>query len=335
MIGLSIAITFSTILTAGCGQIAEESQLEAIRNSSNQIISTACNNFDYSNYDLDYNQSLMLTKLKMYDFACRHSLFSDKEINSLYELLGNDDEFYNIDTYNDIYLSDDTTQEQTNDIIDENFNVILDNLTPVSSEIVTEIDNCIIDNEFVDLFISDDEDEEQSNDNDKDLTLPILSYDRNNMMFSMHGKYDNCNFFGIYCSKDACINLYNAFANFANNMVMYSASGSGSPLKLIVQTIKTITAYTLTGATLAAALSGKIATITGALTKLWATFLAGFTSKDVVSIIISFVIFLIDVGCISIIVTMIIYGYLKKGFALGWKIHSWLNWEWIQGDLDE
>ena len=37
--------------------------------------------------------------------------------------------------------------------------------------------------------------------------------------------------------------------------------------------------------------------------------------------------------CISILVTMFIMGYQKKGFAIGWKVHHIFNREWYFGEV--
>lgn len=42
----------------------------------------------------------------------------------------------------------------------------------------------------------------------------------------------------------------------------------------------------------------------------------------------------IDASCIGTIVAMIVYGFLGKGFAIGWKIHNIFWWEWFCGDLN-
>lgn len=39
-------------------------------------------------------------------------------------------------------------------------------------------------------------------------------------------------------------------------------------------------------------------------------------------------------ACIGTVVSMIVYGNLGKGFAVGWKIHNIFWWKWFCGDLN-
>lgn len=48
--------------------------------------------------------------------------------------------------------------------------------------------------------------------------------------------------------------------------------------------------------------------------------------------IVGWIIALIGGACISILVTMFIMGYQKKGFTIGWKVHHIFNWEWYCGE---
>ena len=72
--------------------------------------------------------------------------------------------------------------------------------------------------------------------------------------------------------------------------------------------------------------AGAIGIITCALSSLWASFCALFSSGGPIG--------LIGAACIGTIVAMIVYGFLGKGFAIGWKIHNIFWWEWFCGDLN-
>lgn len=79
-----------------------------------------------------------------------------------------------------------------------------------------------------------------------------------------------------------------------------------------------------------------IATITGAASSIWVNFCSLFTAGGPVGIIIGLVIGLLGAAFIGTLIAMIVYGYLSKGFAIGWKMHSirvW-NWEWFCGNLN-
>ncbi len=46
------------------------------------------------------------------------------------------------------------------------------------------------------------------------------------------------------------------------------------------------------------------------------------------------IISLVGAACIGTLVAMIVFGFLGKGFAVGWKIHADFSWEWFCGSLD-
>jgi hypothetical protein len=52
--------------------------------------------------------------------------------------------------------------------------------------------------------------------------------------------------------------------------------------------------------------------------------------RDIVEMIIG----LVGAACIGTLVAMIVFGFLGKGFAVGWKIHADFSWEWFCGSLD-
>lgn len=42
----------------------------------------------------------------------------------------------------------------------------------------------------------------------------------------------------------------------------------------------------------------------------------------------------LDSACIVTLVAMFVFEYLKKGFAIGWKVHNIFNWEWYCGEFE-
>ncbi len=89
------------------------------------------------------------------------------------------------------------------------------------------------------------------------------------------------------------------------------------------------------GAIAVTQINALIGTITAAVSKIWFSFTALFTAGGPVGVICAATIALLGVACISTIVAMIVYGYLGKGFAIGWKtptIFPW-TWEWYCGEV--
>lgn len=168
-------------------------------------------------------------------------------------------------------------------------------------------------------------------------TLPIKSYDESNVTATTYHTFGDCAFLGIYASKDACINVYNIFAGWANDQLTYTASGSGSPLNSVVEALKVAAAASATtalGITATAAIASAISAVTGYLGSIWAGYIAMFTSAGAVGIIIGLIVTLLGLACIAVIASMIVFGYLGKGYAVGWKIYNLFHWEWYNGIID-
>lgn len=58
----SLALTISTCLSGGCGQVAAVNRIKAIKQNANETIMRATIDFDYSNYDLTYDEQQSFTK---------------------------------------------------------------------------------------------------------------------------------------------------------------------------------------------------------------------------------------------------------------------------------
>lgn len=89
----SLALTISTCLSGGCGQVATVNRIKAIKQNANEIIMRATIDFDYSNYDLTYDEQQSFTKQKLYDYAEENELFTIEELKQLKETIINEDEF--------------------------------------------------------------------------------------------------------------------------------------------------------------------------------------------------------------------------------------------------
>lgn len=349
----SLALTISACLSGGYGQFATANRIAAIKQHANEIIMRAAVDFDYTDYDLTYNEQQSFTQQKLYDYAVENDLFTTEELNRLKETITNNDAFACFDDIENLFVqqsvSDDASLKKAIDVNSQN---LYKDFAVAGVPGTAKIDNSLINNNFVDIGLAVGGNESSSEKTDttesegevteatsektepEEFKLPILPYNANNISSSIGGKVDGCVFFGILCSKDACINLYNAFAGWTNKQVMYQVSGSGSPFKIIVEAFKTLATTTAIGAAFATVVAGAIATVTGALSSVWASFCALFAAGGPIGIILGLIIGLIGAACIGTVVSMIVYGYLGKGFAVGWKIHNIFRWEWFCGELN-
>lgn len=58
----SLGLVISTCISSGCANIASSNVLLKTQEEANEIIEYAKDNFDYSNYDLNYEQGQSLVK---------------------------------------------------------------------------------------------------------------------------------------------------------------------------------------------------------------------------------------------------------------------------------
>ena len=173
---------------------------------------------------------------------------------------------------------------------------------------------------------------------DEIFKLPTVPCDTNKISTSTNGKVNEVDFFGLLCSKDACANLYNTFAGWINKQAMYQSGNGITPFKIITEAFKElsfIAGTTIIGAAVVTKINTLIATITGAVSGIWTAFASLFTAGGPIGILIGLVVVLLGAACIGTIVAMIVYGYLGKGFAIGWKMYTiWVwDWEWFCGDI--
>lgn len=230
----SLALTISTCLSGGCGQVAAANRIEAIKQNANEITLRAATDFDYRDYDLTYDEQQSFTKQKLYDYAEENELFSVEELNQLKETIISDNDFVYFNDIDNLFVKQSASKANIMEkAIDVNSQKLYKDLTLVSVPGTAKIDKSLIRSNLVDMSFdvvgsgsssggndtTDSEDEAAESDEtntesivQEEFTLPILPYNANNISSSISGKVDDCNFFGILCSKDSCIILYNAFA---------------------------------------------------------------------------------------------------------------------------
>lgn len=293
---------------------------------------------DYSNYDLTFDEQESLTQQVLLEFAKENKLFSDDELFYLSNEIKSYDNYVKFDNLDTLFIS----QEDIN------------RLTYNSNNKSNDFNSIMYDDQFDLIHFTDEQNKafwdsvennsattdettntEIENSNDPVEQLEILECNENNISSSANGKIDDHPFFGIKCSKDACVSLYNMFADFINKQTIYNASGSGSPTKLVVDCFKALSASCAKGILLDSLIKDTISKNTKAISSIWIKFTSLFsTSGSPIKFILGVVIAIVGLACIGTIVAMIVFGYLGKGFAVGWIIYALFDWRWYSGELD-
>lgn len=358
----SLALTISTCLSDDCGQIATANRVAEIKESAVELVQETVNSFDYSDYDLSFSEQESFSKQKLLSYAKENQLFTVDVLNNLQSLIESDSNFVYFDNVDELFIR----KSYANPIIvNEKINTIGSKLNKKISEISVvdkvAIDrDVVINNNFTDICFnvgetggssgsSSDSGSDSSNEVDIEeipektteeeiCKLPTVPCDSNKISTSANGKVNGVDFFGLLCSKDACANLYNAFAGWINKQAMYQSGNGITPFKIITEAFKDLSLVAGTaiiGAAVLTKINAIIGTMTGAVSNIWASFTSLFTAGGPIGILIGLVITLLGAACIGTIISMIVYGYLGKGFAIGWKMHTiWVwDWEWFCGDV--
>ena len=331
----SLALTISTTLGGTCGEIANFKNIEAIKESANEIILAAANNYDYSEYDLTYDEHQSFVKQKLYQYAKNNKLFGIEELENLKTSIESDPNYTHFENIDALFIKKNENPKVINDTMDLTNKNLFDKLNNFSFAGNKQIDDVIVKNNFTDISYNTDLDgnsgsSSSGNTSNSEEKFPILSYDSNKVSTSINGTVDGCNFLGILCSKDACINLYNIFAGWLNRKEMFSAVGRKTPVGFILDEVKNLKEYANISVPI---ITAAIAKITGFFSVMWSEYCSLFTAGGPVGFIIGTVIAIIGADCIAVIVTMIVYGFLKKGFAIGWKFHYNILPDWFCGEL--
>jgi hypothetical protein len=261
MLLVSLGLTISTCLTGGCGQIAVANNMAQINESAIKIIQKSIDNFDYGNYSLTFNEQESFSKQKLLSFAEENQLFTVDILKDLKTLIESDANFAYFGNIDELFIRDSNVDSV---LINQDIKQIS---TRLNSDLKAKstIDNIAIDkglvanNNFSDItFTVDDSggasgesNHDSSNNNEAkdnpDITpgeeiykLPAVPCDANNLSTSVNGQVDGVNFFGLLCSRDACTNLYNTFANWINKPAIYKSGNSITPFKIISEGFKAL-----------------------------------------------------------------------------------------------
>lgn len=347
MIFTPLALTICTCVNVSFGKIViTNNDKDVIYDAIEQVLVESSERLDYSNYDLTFDEQESLTQQVLFEFAKENKLFSDDELFYLSNEIKSYDNYVEFDDLDTLFISQEDinrlTYNSTNNKSND-FNSIMDDDQFDLIHFTDEQNQTFWDN-IENNSASDENNNESTNTEANAETeiseetieqLEILECNENNISSSANGKIDDHPFFGIKCSKDACVSLYNMFAKFINQQTVYNASGSGSPTKLVIDCFKALSASCAKGILLDSLIKDTISKITKAISSIWIKFTSLFsTSGSPIKFILGVVIAIVGLACIGTIVAMIVFGYLGKGFAVGWIIYALFDWRWYSGELD-
>lgn len=332
----SLILTITTCISSSFGNISYANKLKAIEENPSSFIQQFVSNYDLSSFDLTYEQQQSIMKQKLLLFNEENELIDDNYILPLKQDIINDSNYLYANNVERVFLKHDKTDFLYNDSNHTNFN-LNDNMIDFGSNNLGG--NMIVSNNssgFDDTFgnnISSTfkyttiDGNENSYDDLSKYELPILPYDSDNIKYSINEDINDFPFIGIKVSANACIAFYDCVANWLNKQVMYEASGVKGITRQIISEIKRIIGNPL---------SYVIGVLLSYFANIWNSLLdllMGLSGP--IGIVIGIIILIVGVLIISTIISMLIMGYQRKGFAVGWIIKGfWISdWEWYHGEI--
>ncbi len=325
----SLILTIATCLS-GVQSISNADNLGSISSEASDIIEKAASAYDYSAFDLDENAQSSLAKQKLFAYEKEQGTLGkigERKVSSLIESSLDYTYFANMD---ELYLKEAGSAERiAYEQSVAGFKSALSGIDVGTLSVcrpsdVPAISTTRVDSSHQSIYGT------GGGSSATYEAIPIYEYEEANIAFADEGFVDGAKFYGIICSSAACVAVYNVVTKYINKQLPYVASNTKGPLGIIYEAIKLLSG---TATPLGALISNAISKITTGLSSILKTVLNFFTSGTLLSYVIGSILVVVGIVCIRVFAEMIVYGSLEKGFALGFLRHSWLNWEFYDGEI--
>ena len=337
MLFVSLMITAATSIS-GLSNISNAKNSERLQELSSSIVSIAPNVFDYSDYNLTSDESSSFCKQKLYSYAKDNSLISNEQSQYLKNQIENSSDYTVFQSLDDMYLKGSNVSQFKYYLTSLNETLIFSDVSSMSLSIKNTDIKPTFDQKNSDtvktVSLSGDDlmtyDGGGGGGTSKTQLETNLPYTESNVAYATSGKLDNANFFGIICTPDMCISMYNKFAEWINNRCAYAAAGSKTPFEAMRDII---ISFASSGVFTAIVIEKVVKQIVRYLTGFLDGFFGLFASLSPIAIALGIIISLIAAVSVYVFAKMLIYGYMRKGFAIGWKVYSLFNWSWYNGEV--
>ena len=304
MVMTSLVLALSTTLSGGCSTISNANRITSIKENAVEIVERAAETYDFSDYlELTNDEQESLVKQKILEFNEKYKLVDEEYIVALKEHLKEDEKFTYFENIDDLFIKPDISEI----VLEENNELHSELICDLSQSLVNDkeiIRDDIINSNITEIVVNHDYGDTGGSKVDDD------SKDNPNS----DSKTDN-----TQNEKLDLLPIYNYDQNHVTNTANGTLDGVFFLGIMVSRDASTMTTVT---AALISYFSG-----------IWNTFISMFSAAaGPLGWIVGWIIALIGGACISILVTMFIMGYQKKGFAIGWKVHHIFNWEWYCGE---
>lgn len=334
----TLILTVATALSGGCSTVAESNRSEAILTSASNAIAEAGERYDYSGYDMDYDELLSFTKQKYCQYGEDSGSLDEDEAAYLTGLIQSDDDYTYFKDLDAMFIKSTVSSGGIGD-----FGTIIG-----SKDLGHDLGQIKNDKIFINHdsggVNADKGDGGGGSSGSSSSVQELCEFEQvecnhDNISVSENENYDNCLFFGIRLSKDACSSIYNTVASWLYHKEIYTASGiNETPAGVIYHAIQMLALSLLTNSVTSLFINGvvreAVSLIATPLSSLWASFCKIFDAAGPVGFVVATILLVVGAACICLLCTAIIFGYLGKGFVFGWKVHSLFNREFVNEATD-
>lgn len=327
----TLALTIATSISGGCSALASANEVEAIASSANDVISDAEKNYDYSNFNMGYDELLSFTKQKYYSYAEDEKVMTDDQLVSLKNVIQTDSDYIEFSNIDKMFIANNVSIGTGLDGV-VGFGNSIGNVIGNHTFDHIKPDGVIIGNQLGGITADKGDGGSGSSSsgipssNGDTYQFDFFDYDENNVSITLNGTYEETQFFGFVAHKDTCIAVYDLISNFLSNLEDYIKI-----VKSCWDALKTIDKSCV----VATAVYAAIEAISKGLSSAWSSLCSTFTSGGPVGIVIALILAAVGTACIYLISKMYVFGYMQKGFAFGWKTKGLFNLEWVDEELDE
>ena len=328
MILTSLALAFCSCVSS-CGPIAKSKDYESLLDTASQIIAEARDGFDYDGFDLTLPEQESLTRQELCRYAEKAGALGAQELAAVKNEIESDEGYRDFGDLDSLFMKKDGDGPNPGGA---GLGGGLFNKDPSSAKGDKRNDGLISPKE--DLTGPSLDYGDTGGASKEIYNFPLYENDLSMASMAMSWETADFRFFGLYCSKESCAGLYNFFAEWINKQAIYRMSGSGTPLQVAAEGIAVLEGMAVAAGLTTAVITNTIENITAAFASFFDTFASAFSLTDPLLAAAALVIVVTVTACIMTLVSMIVFGALGKGFAIGWKIYKNIGWKWFCGEID-
>lgn len=335
MLFSSLIITAATCIS-GCADIGNGLTAEELKSKSEAILSEAAAVYDYSDYELSYEQGDSLMKQALLSYGEENGYFSSVEASFLRSQIQSEEGYFPYSDLDSMYVKEGALEEKTKLKTDlsvfkdvrKSDNPTVLNFNTSSSAVSG---NASINTASLGSGMSFGRDDSGSGGGEPKINFPKKECKTENIAFYGSEMVNGHRFFGVLLTPDFCIDVYNNISSWFNRQKIYKASGIKGPAGMIYEIWENLVEYgPAVGFTAASVFAAQA---TKYVAELISPLLISLQNAQPIGIIIATVLLLVSVAVAFFFAMAFWLGYKGKGYAIGWEICGLLSWKWVNEGL--